>query len=135
MNLFDGCKTFTNGNQCRHTGARLMFRWLGEKPITVDATEPDLNGVNTLYNQYPWRMFIGPRLNKDIMQITSIELLENTGKCHQCGEHDAVGIMDRLIPSKRPAALKELVNRANQSLQKEKRFIKEMVKIIDFPQR
>ena len=136
MNLFDMRKDFTNGNQCRHTGARLLFRWLGQKPVKVDETSADLNDEDTLYDQHPWRMFVGPNLNRNIMQIKSIELLNDTGVCIECGEHEPVGIVDRFIPSKRPAALKELVNRTNQSLQKEKRFIKEMTKIIDFvPQR
>jgi len=132
MNLFDGRPDFTSRNQIPHTGARLVFRWLGKPAVKVDFSLHDLGGKDTLYDQHPWRMFVGPDLSPNLMQLVRIDLVDEAGRCDKCGDHSPVGWIDKLFPSKRAAALRKMVDRTNQRLLKERLFIKKMTKIIDF---
>ena len=124
MNLFDGRPDFTRCNQIPHTGARLVFSWLGKPAVKVDFSSQDLGGKDTLYDQHPWRMFVGPDLSPNLMQLVRIDLIEEAGRCDKCGDHSPVGWIDKLRPSKRSAALRKMVDRTNQRLFKEKLFIK-----------
>jgi hypothetical protein len=132
MNLFDMRADFTKGNDIEHTGARLVFQWLGGNPVKVDMQSLNSNRKDTLVDQHPWRMFVGSTLSSHLMQIHSIELLDNTAHCDQCKAYGPVGFLDKFIPSTRTAAIHNLVNRTNESLLKKKRFIKQMTKNIDF---
>lgn len=132
MNLFDARPDFTTQNQIPHTGARLFFRWLGKPAIKVSFSSNIVGVKDTLYDQHPWRMFVGPDLSPGLMQIVRIELIDQTGRCEKCGDHGPVGWIDKFCPSKRSVALRKMVDHANQRLLQEKFFIKEMTKIIDF---
>lgn len=132
MNLFDVRPDFTSQNQIPHTGARLVFRWLGKPAIKVSFSSQDLVGKDTLYDQYPWRMFVGPDLSPDLMQLVRIDLIDENGRCDKCGDHSPVGWIDKFCPSKRSSALRKMVDHTNQRLIQEKFFIKKMTKIIDF---
>ena len=132
MNL-SGPEGYTHNNHYAHSGALIVFHWLGNPALKTDLSAENLDGKDILYDQRPWRMFVGPGLSPNLMQIARIELTgDKDGYCHKCGAYGHVGWLDKLISSRRPAELKKLVDRTNKELAKNKRFIKKMEILIDF---
>lgn len=82
MNLFDLRPGYTRMNDVPHTGARLVFRWKGPAPVA--AAPPNPAARNCLYDQHPWRMFVGPDLAPDLMQT---KLLARTNKLPDSRPH------------------------------------------------
>jgi hypothetical protein len=133
MNLY-GSGSYTRGNHTPHSGVRIVFNWWGKPALKTSINEPNLNGTDILYDQYPWRMFVGSNLSPNLMQIVRIELtgIDKDGSCHSCGEYPHVGWRDKLKPSTHPEEVQKLVDRTNKKLSKNKRFISGMKQRITF---
>lgn len=132
INLFDRRGGFTNGNLYTHTGVRLVFDWLGTPPVRPSNDEMHLNSKDTLYDQYPWRIFLSPNLSGSLLRINRIELVNIDGECCRCGKAVPVASLANLFERWRRYEISKKVSRQNRALLKHDHFIERVAQHVDF---